>query len=83
VELTLRLPPGVAAEGTAGHDCRSDADTITCRSAKGLSPGNEMSFDFTVRATEHAATGSVTGDLQAGPGTERPLPRGRITVVEP
>ncbi|AOS65487.1 RNA polymerase sigma factor, sigma-70 family [Actinoalloteichus hymeniacidonis] len=83
VELTLRLPPGVAAEDAAGHGCRSEADTITCRSAAGLAPGGEVSFDFTLRAMKHAATGSVAGDLRAGPGTERPLPTGRITVVEP
>ncbi|ASO22542.1 RNA polymerase sigma factor (sigma-70 family) [Actinoalloteichus hoggarensis] len=83
IEMTVRLPTGVHAEGIAGHDCRSEANEIHCRSEAGLPPGAVLSFDFSVRAVAPAASGPIGGSVHAGLGTRLPLPAGRITVVEP
>ncbi|APU17362.1 MULTISPECIES: sigma-70 family RNA polymerase sigma factor [Actinoalloteichus] len=83
VEMTVQLPTGVHAEGTSGHDCLPEANVIHCRSESGVPPGAAMPFDFRVRAVDPAESGLVGGAMHAGPGTDRPLPVGRITVAEP
>jgi RNA polymerase sigma factor (sigma-70 family) len=60
VVVTLKLPPGVTVS------CPGSSGTVTCKTGKGLEPGQSAVLTFRLVADQTAEGGMVTGSVTAG-----------------
>ncbi|GAB3684466.1 sigma-70 family RNA polymerase sigma factor [Saccharopolyspora tripterygii] len=70
------------AAGSPSISCDGRTGTITCRTDRGLQPGESMVFDYLVRADESATGGEITVNVNAGSDIDLRLPAVPV-IVEP